>query len=151
MNLSQRSTAPEFVKFLLVGGSAFLIDVAVLQTLLTLKIVDPLSGRAISYLTSATIAWWAHRKLTFPNARRTPPLVQMVRFVAINGLGGLLNYSIFAVLILCGRPWNPYPVAAAVVGSGTAMCVNYVSASKFVFKSSAGRKALATQLTPRSA
>lgn len=127
---------PQFVRFAIVGGLGFFIDVGVLLFLMHLFGVGPYRGRVVSYLCAATATWWMNRHFTFsrrPDAHRGK---EWLMFVVCSSLAGVLNYAAYALFVfLFGQsPWS------AIIGVGLGACagllVNYTLSRRLVFRHS---------------
>jgi putative flippase GtrA len=108
----------------------------VLWLILHFTEIGPLVARLLSYLGAATTTWMLHRHLTFPAARRHRKVRQWLAFVVVNGAGALLNYGIYAALVLYIGFFGDHPVAAVAVGSGVAFVMNFWANKTWVFRAS---------------
>lgn len=122
-----------FVQFASVGAFGFLIDGAVLQIFVSLAGVDPFRARAISYLAAATGTWWLNRRITFRGQTSKDPLREWARFLLVNGLGGTINYGLYAVLVIAWAPAQLAPVMAAFAGSAAGLLVNFQMSRRYAF------------------
>ena len=73
--------------------------------------------------------------LTFPAARRHRKVRQWLAFVVVNGAGALLNYGIYALLVLYVGFFGDHPVAAVAVGSAVAFVIATHYYEKIISKS----------------
>jgi len=127
--------APKFLKFSGIGVIGFLVDASVLQSAVSLFHVSPYAARLASYLAAATVTWWLNRNLTFHEASHAEPASQWARFVALNTVGGAINYGVFAGLVATSPLAAHYPVLAVAAGSISGLCFNFLLAKKFAFVS----------------
>ncbi len=117
--------------FLISGGTAAAIDAGITSLLVHQAALDPFSSRAIAILIAMTAAWFMHRRLTF--AVQTPPsLREYGRFVAVASGANLLNYAIYAAILLV-RPAT-LPAVAVVIATGVAACFSYLGFRLGVFR-----------------
>lgn len=123
---------PEFLRFAGVGAAGFLVDAGVLWLVMQAG-AGPLSGRAASYIAAATFTWALNRRVTFQD-RGGGLLRQWARFLAVNALGGSVNYAVFAALTLSGGLFAQYPAIAVGVGSIAGLAFNFVLSKRFVFR-----------------
>lgn len=122
------------VRFGVVGALGFVVDVAVLYGLARLG-VGWLIGRAASWLAAATFTWAVNRSFTFAVA--VPPTIrEWATFLAANSLGGLVNYAIYAGLLVGVPGVAEHPVVGVAIGSVAGMLVNFAMSSRFVFAQS---------------
>lgn len=130
------------LRFAAVGGIGFLIDSAVLTLLISWLEGGLLSSRVISYLTAASATWYLHREYTFKapspagqHGRSPRNLVsQWALFVTSNGVGGLINYAIYAALVFNSSLVHEQPVIGVAIGSAIAMSFNFLISQHYVFR-----------------
>lgn len=130
--LRRPGTAPEFLRFLLVGTVGFLVDACILEMLIQFGGMSRIWARIPSFLAAVTVTWWLHRRYTFKAANNLPPSVwEWLRFVLANALGNGLNLASYVVL--AGFfVWRP--LRALAVASVVAAAVNYCMSARWVFK-----------------
>lgn len=123
----------QFLSFAAVGVAGFVVDVAVLYTALLTLGLGYLSARLLSFLAAATFTWYLNRALTFSDCDRSRPLSQLLRFLAVNGLGGAVNYSVYALSMLgyAGDPWRP--LLGVALGSVAGLLLNFLGSRRLVF------------------
>jgi putative flippase GtrA len=118
----------EVLRFLVVGGSAFLVDAGILSLMARLGL-PPLAARAVSISVALVFTWQMHRRLTFKVA--TPATFrEFRRYVAISLVSIVMNYAVFSVM----QTVMP-PIAAAAVGTIVAAVYNF-----FRYRALMGRK-----------
>lgn len=127
-----------FIRFALVGAAGFVVDSACLMIALGLG-ANFLEGRAISYLTAATFTWSLNRCWTFDITSESY-FWQWVKFISANAVGGMINYCVYAILMIAvPAHFVGFPVLAVAVGSGAGLLVNFTLSKRFVFISETGR------------
>ncbi len=119
-------------RFIVAGGIAFAVDGAVLTTLTTLAGADPYSARIAAIAVAMVVAYFAHRNLTFA-VREPASLAQFLRFASVAASVSVLNYAIYAAILLFG-PGTP-PLLAFVIATGVSMFVSFFGYRNGVFKS----------------
>jgi len=142
MNLStSNSVAPQFLRFALVGTIGFVIDVGVLYLALALFPVGPYAGRVISYMCAATSTWYLHRRITFRNRPSQAIGREWLKFVVLNGVGGLLNYVTYAAYLhyFAGSAFTP--AIGVALGSAAGLSINYTLSRRVVFRAPFGSPA----------
>jgi putative flippase GtrA len=119
----------QFLRFAAVGAAGFLVDVGVLYALHYLGL-DLYLARLLSFLAAATFTWLGNRRFTFAApARRAARLGgEWASYVAAMGLGGLVNYGTYAVLITLFELFRAQPWLAVAAGTGAGLAVNFVTA-----------------------
>ena len=87
----------ELMKFGVVGGVAFVVDVGVFNALRVGAGVGPLTSKTLSVLAAASVAYLGNRYWTFRHRARTRLHREYVTFLALNGVGLLIALSFLAV------------------------------------------------------
>ena len=109
----------EALRFLMVGGTAFLVDAGVLALMGRLGL-PPLAARAVSIAVALVFTWQMHRRLTF-KVVRPATFDEFRRYVGISLVSIAMNYGIFSVMQLAIPP-----IPAAGVGTIVAAIYNFV-------------------------
>lgn len=124
-----------FFRFCLVGAVGFLLDAATLYWLLALTALGPLPARLLSYLVAATGTWLLNRRYTFLDGEGgRPPHREWLHYLAMNAVGGGVNYLTYALLVLTVAAVHSQPVLGVAVGSAVALLFNYLANKHWVFR-----------------
>ena len=137
MNIIARLWNATFVRFAAVGTGGFVVDTAVLYTMLALGL-DRYSGRAVSYFCAASLTWFGNRNLTFAEGRAkgvTASAAEWLRFLVTNLGGGAVNYAAYALLVTYSTTVHYYPVLGVAAGALSGMTVNFFASRWLVFTS----------------
>lgn len=126
-------TGGQFLRFAAVGAAGFLVDAGALWLAMQAG-AGPLGGRALSYLAAATFTWALNRRLTFREAGAGGALAQWARFLAVNAVGGAVNYAVFAALVLAGGAFAAHPTLAVAAGSASGLVFNFAFSKRLVFR-----------------
>ena len=124
----------QLVRFAAIGTLAFLVDAATLYFALGVLGLDKYSGRVLSFLVAATFTWAMNRRFTFPEARDAPMARQWLEFLAANGVGGLVNYGVYALLVTYVDVVAAHPVLGVAAGSLAGMTFNFGASRGWVFR-----------------
>ena len=125
----------QFLRFALVGAAGFLVDAAILALGLNVAGLGKYSARAISFLCAATFTWAMNRRFTFPeSAAAQGQAKEWARFVAVNGVGGLVNYGTYAALVTFAYTPFSNPFVALAFGSLAGLVFNFFGSKHLVFK-----------------
>jgi putative flippase GtrA len=109
--------------FLVSGGTAFVVDAAVLK-LLTLGFgIHPIAARLGAIALAMVAGWLMHRTYTF-EVKASPSLAEFLRYAGIAWSASAVNYGVF-VLVMLARP-DLEPLVALVVSSFCAMAFSYL-------------------------
>ena len=127
-----------FLRFGVVGGAGFLVDETVLTILHYLIGLDRYSARAISIFCAATFTWWGNRNLTFAEHAATGGAGELGRewfkFMLANGVGALVNYGAYTVLVSFAPAPLSNPLLATAVGVAVGLVFNFTLSKRFVFR-----------------
>ncbi len=108
--------------FVLSGSIAFCVDAGILEILVTGFGVHKLTARVVSLSFAHVAGWLSHRRFTFRLS--TPPTWrEFLRYAGVQYTIALLNYGIFALIVLL-KP-DIEPLYALAASSGVAMLFSY--------------------------
>ncbi len=117
--------------FIVSGAIAFATDAAVLAVLTRGFGFDPFLAR-IAAISAAMIAgYFAHRRLTF-NVAEKPTIAEFGAFAGVASGAALLNYAVYAGLLIAFRGLDP--LAALAASSIVAMAASYAGYRFGVFR-----------------
>jgi putative flippase GtrA len=122
-----------FVRFSLVGIIGFIVDAATLSLCLWALQIGPYEGRLVSYLMAATTTWLLNRRFTFADAAPDRAPIQWSRFLAVNAIGGAVNYGVYAGLIATSALVATEPVLGVAAGSFAGLICNFTGSRLLVF------------------
>lgn len=127
--------AGEAFRFGLVGLAGYVVDVAVLESVVRLG-ADPFTARVPSFIVAASATWYLNRRFTFrePPAEVRPMRQQWALFVVLMLPGAVLNYGTYALLVAhweMARNVLALPVAA---GALAGMTTNFLASKLIVFR-----------------
>lgn len=125
----------KFFTFALIGVVGFVVDATVLYAVVHLLGLDLYSARVISYLFAATTTWALNRRYTFKDHHDPRLLRQWLRFLAVNSVGGVINYAVYAISISVVPVVALYPVLGVALGSIAGLVANFNFSNLFVFRS----------------
>jgi putative flippase GtrA len=124
----------EFARFVLVGGTGFLIDGGVLSFLLGRQWPVALA-RLVSFSLAVSWTYLLNRRLTFKVAPASLRVEQgtALAYGIVQILGALTNLAVFMLLMAWQPQWRQIPWIPLAIGAVFGLAVNY-SASKLVFQ-----------------
>ena len=126
--------ACQFLRFSIIGVVGFVVDAATL-TLVTKGLgLGLYVGRVISFLVAATATWALNRRFTFITVDTRPLVVQWLRFVSANAIGGAANYATYAVLVSLVPFVTAQPVWGVAAGSFAGLIFNFTINKFWVFR-----------------
>lgn len=92
------------------------------------------SGRVVSYLVAATFTWAMNRRFTFRVQRGHSRWREWLRFLAANSAGGMLNYAVYALLVMASAMVAKLPVIGVAAGSVAGLALNFCLSKRLVFR-----------------
>lgn len=117
--------------FVASGALAFATDAVALLLLTGFAGVDPFSARLVAIGLATIVAYFAHRRLTFKVAE-APTLAQFAKFASVGAGVSVLNYLIYAGLLLAFATITP--LLALAIASAIAMVASYLGYRYGVFQ-----------------
>jgi putative flippase GtrA len=125
----------EIALFAVGGVLGLLVDAGVVQMLVGAAGWNPYLARVLSFLLAATVTWWWNRRYTFA-ARRSDRAAhaEWLHWLGLMSFGALINYGVYALLLLNFAALHRWPAAAAAAGSAVAALVNFATARGILFK-----------------
>jgi putative flippase GtrA len=128
----------KFLRFALVGAAGFVVDAIILALGLHVIGLNKYTARVFSFLCAATFTWIANRRFTFPEAAASLGRArEWARFVAVNSVGGLINYGTYAALVTYASAPLSNPYLALACGSVAGLAFNFLGSKYLVFRRSA--------------
>jgi len=127
----------EVVLFAVGGVLGLLIDAAVVQILVSLLGWNPYLARVLSFLLAATFTWWWNRSYTFAGHCTDRAVhAEWLHWMGLMSVGALINYGVYALLLMSFSSLHRWPALAAAAGSAIAALVNFSTARGMLFKRS---------------
>ncbi len=114
--------------FLIVGSIGFAVDFGVLAALLAYG-VQPTVARVPSVMLALVVTWLLNRRFSF-RAAGAPRLGEFLAYLSVAGASALLNYALYAGLLLLGLA----PLLAMAGATGVTMVLNFLGFSRLVFR-----------------
>jgi len=121
----------QFIRFGMVGGSGLVVDLAALAFFWQVVGLDPLIARILSIWVAMTNNWFWNRVFTFRS--EGSPLGEYFRFVLVNSVGAVINYSTYGALITLIDGFSTY--LAVILATLVSMTFNFVLSKIYAFKS----------------
>lgn len=126
----------QLLSFSVVGVVGFVVDASVLYLAMHVLGAGLYVGRLLSYLAAATTTWALNRRYTFHAQRSPHKAAEWGRFMAANAVGGLVNYTTYAVLVTWSALAAGHPVLGVAAGSVAGLAVNFLLSRHVVFRGS---------------
>jgi putative flippase GtrA len=123
----------QILRFGVVGIIGYLIDASILTFFDWVLNFSPLYARAISFPIALSCTWYLNRTWTFKHGALKDVRSQYALYVFIQVVGRVIDYSIFALLIITYSLFESYSFLAVAVGSLIAMVFTYLCSTYLVF------------------
>ena len=127
----------QLLSFSVVGAIGFVVDAAALYVAMHVLGAGLYAGRLLSYLCAATSTWALNRCYTFRAQRSPDRFAEWGRFMAANAVGGLVNYTTYALLVATWKVATAHPVLGVAAGSVAGLAINFFLSRRVVFRESA--------------
>lgn len=127
------NSLPRFFRFALVGCAGYCVDVAALYFAIYGLGAGLYWGRVFSYLCASSSTWYMNRQVTFADLRSDKFAGEWLKFVLLNGVGGVVNYMTYTIYLHYGSSFAATPAVAVALGSLSGLGVNYILSRKLVF------------------
>lgn len=124
------SLPQKFLRFALIGGLGFVVDAGLLLALIGAG-SGPFIARIASLLAAMLVTWRLNRALTF-GASHDGAIREGLRYLAVAASVAVLNYAIYAGLLL-GIPACP-PLLATAFSTGACMLISFAGYGRFAFR-----------------
>lgn len=122
-----------FLWFVLSGVIGFVVDAGILYA--TKAILGLLLARLLSFLCAVLATWLVNRCFTFRDKTAGLGLFrEWLSYLGLMLMGGLLNYSVYACLVLNVEIAHAYPVLGVAVGSIAGMLMNLVTSRYLLYR-----------------
>ena len=122
-----------FLKFGLVGGSGFIVDISVYYACQLFFGIDHLTARAIAFWFAVTWNWNGNRNYTFKDRPRYRRLPQWTGYAILGGMAFVLNWGTYALLTQTAFFYE-YKLLALVCGVAAGTLLNFFGARNLIFK-----------------
>jgi putative flippase GtrA len=128
--LISKITSTPLVRFIAVGGAAFVLDAAVVWSLTHMGL-GAYVARALSLCLSVAFTFVLNRIMTF-QAKGPFAWQEVGAYIGASGIGIAINYLIYAGCLKLGLSWLP----AMVLGTGIASAFNFFAYGRIFKKAS---------------
>ena len=128
------NSLPRFFRFAIVGCVGYGVDVAALYVAIYGLGAGLYWGRVFSYLCASSSTWYMNRQITFADLRSDKFAREWLKFVLLNGVGGVVNYITYTIYLHYGFSSAATPAVAVALGSLSGLGVNYILSRKLVFR-----------------
>ena len=130
-------TRSRFFRFGIVGAGGFVVDESLLALFHYGAGLDRYSARALSIFCAASFTWWGNRNLTFAEHAATGARAvarEWATFMVANGLGALINYATYTLVVTFAPAPLNNPLLAAAIGVAVGLVFNFTLSQRFVFR-----------------
>lgn len=124
----RRLLGREVLRFLLVGGSATLLQMVILALLVEAFAVQAVIGSSVGYGVSAIYNYTINYYLTFASSK--PHLETFPKFVLVAGVGALCNAASMAIFLRLGL----YYILAQVGATTVTLILNFLLHKYWIYR-----------------
>lgn len=124
----------EFGSFAAVGVVGFIVDAVIFLVLTSAAGLAPGWARMASATSAITVTWALNRNYTFAQRRSVDARKEYVRYLMAQAAGFTLNLGVFALALISSAFVRSQPFVALILGAGTALAFNYITARSFAFR-----------------
>jgi putative flippase GtrA len=125
----------QFLLFTIGGVIGFVVDAGGAQALVSWGDWNAYYARVLSIPVAATATWLWNRWQTFANQDSGRGLFsEWAHWMALMGVGALVNYATYAVLLMLFPMLHRWPAIATAGGSVVAALFNFSTARLMLFK-----------------
>lgn len=121
------------MRFGLVGGLGFVVDGAVLETMIFVG-MNPIAGRVVSFPIAVLATWLANRTFTFPDKIEQSRVREASTYVAVQLVGGAANFAVYSALVHSVQVFADWPILALAFGAAAGLTINYLGSKHIVFR-----------------
>jgi putative flippase GtrA len=126
-----RSPLGRFGTFAAVGFAGFVVDAAILSTLVHAFAWHHYTARAVSFTAAVTATWFLNRNWVF--TRTSERTREYSAYFGVQTLGATINLGTYALVIAVVPLLARYPVVPLAAGAALALVFNYAAAGRWVF------------------
>ncbi len=125
----------ELLLFAISGLLGFVIDSAIVQSLVSLFDANPYAARVLSFLCAATATWAFNRHYTFAGKRRyANRRAELSRYLIAMAAGFVLNYGAYVIVLWLLPLAREWPVIGVAAGSAAGAVLNYLTSKFWIFR-----------------
>lgn len=125
-----RPSLAQFGRFALVGGLGFVVDSG-FTLLLIHRGIDPYTSRVFAIALAMMVTWRLNRALTFGTSG-SDQATEGIRYFTVAILAAVLNYAIYAGLLIAFPALSP--LFAIIVAIGAVTMLSFAGYRHLVFK-----------------
>lgn len=135
---SPGSPLRRFTSFATVGVVGFIVDAAILSTLVHAADWHHYTARALSFAAAVTVTWYLNRNWVF--SRTSDRTREYGAYFGVQVVGAAINLGTYALVIAMIPSLARLPVLPLAAGAVLALLFNFSAASRWVFAASGGRR-----------
>lgn len=135
--LVRRIAAHSFPRFVVVGGTGFVVDAIILKALTALAGMNPIAARFVSFSVALFCTWALNRAWSFAAMRSAKVLPEAGRYVAVQLTGGAANLLVYSAMIWLIPAMHDAVLIPLAAGSAVGLGINYAGSRLLVFRGDA--------------
>ncbi|MCL1038577.1 GtrA family protein [Shewanella submarina] len=123
----------EFVRFVLVGGLVFCLDMLICLLLWQVLGWPVVAARVAAFALAALAQWTGHRWFSFRDRQQQSRGAQLLQSLLLASSAALVNLGLFSLLIMLLPDELLYWALSMAIGVLAGMLLNWVGANSWVF------------------
>ena len=121
----------KIILFVFTGAIGFITEVTIIPIAVSFLEVSPIAARTVSFPIAVLTTWMINRKITFTSENRA--IEELSKYVFIQVIGGLINLSVYYVIVTSQSFDLIGPALALAASSLCSMLFTYIGTHKLVF------------------
>ena len=130
--MTSQGLARELLSFVTIGFLGFVSDAILLSLLQWLGGFDLVTSRLGAFAVTVSITWWLNRRWTFRSDATV--FSEWLRYVAVNGVGAVLNLGIFFWLVYGVAALSDSPLIALALAAFITMNYGFFASKCIAFR-----------------
>jgi putative flippase GtrA len=127
----EKATSDNKIRYLIVGGSSFVLEYSIFWLLVSLFRVDSILANIVSFVLAVCYTFYFHSRWTFRGEHKYDTKKQFMAYVTLATLNLLLTSILIAVQV---DLLDVTPLIAKIVCMVMVVVWNYLFLSKLIFK-----------------
>ena len=119
--------------FIVIGTIGFCIDGGILTMLNSVYGMELVPSRLVSFSVAVTVTWLLNRIRTFAHRADARPVREWGRYALVNGIGAMLNMTIFFWLVAQFDQLARVPLVPLGIAASIALIFNFFASKHVAF------------------
>jgi putative flippase GtrA len=138
VSLARERVDPAFLRYVVVGGTGFAIDGALLHLLTGALGFNYFTGRLVSFSCAVACTWLLNRFWTFKTAGSGGRLREAALYVGVQCAGGAANIAVYTLAVMSVPALRHWLIIPLAMGSAVGLCLTFLGAKHLAFRTRRG-------------